>query len=74
MVREFSANAEVTMSTGNLSPITLEQNIKENWLEFAIGMTSVIDKKTSVYLELDKTTGDKTKTPWLFNVGIRKSF
>lgn len=75
LARKFTANAKVTMSSGNLTPLSLEQNMKETWLEFAIGVTTTtINPRTNGYLEVTKTTGDKAKTPWQINVGARWNF
>jgi len=74
MIRELRARANVIMQTGALSPMVMEQDLRESYLEFAIGMTGVLDKGINAYLEIDKTTGDKVRTPWMINFGIRKSF
>lgn len=74
LAREFSAHPNVTMASGGLSPVTLEQNLKDTWLEFDIGWTAAYDHNVNSYVELSKTTGGKINTPWQINVGIRKSF
>lgn len=74
LVREFSAKANVTMSTGGMAPVTLEQNLKDTWLEFALGLTGPVNGRTNGYLEISKTTGDTVKTPWQVNAGLRMSF
>ena len=62
------------MSTGGLAPVTLDQDLKESWLEFALGLTGAVGKNTNGYLEISKTTGDTVKTPWQVNAGLRLSF
>ena len=52
----------------------MRQDLKENWLEFALGLTGKLGQHTDGYLELTRTTGDKAKTPWQVNVGARWSF
>ncbi len=74
IAKEFSANTKVTMSTGSLAPVTMEQDLKEFWLEFALGLNGPIGKNTNGYLEISKTTGDTVKTSWLVNAGLRMSF
>lgn len=74
IAKEFNACSAVTMSTGALAPVTLEQDLKESWLEFALGLTGSIGKNTNGYLEVSKTTGDTVKTSWLVNAGLRKNF
>ncbi|MDU2063640.1 MAG: AIDA repeat-containing protein [Sporomusaceae bacterium] len=74
VLREFTANSQITMANGALRPVTLEQNLKETWLEFVVGFTAKWNRETSTYIELEKTTGNKMKTPWLINIGIRRSF
>lgn len=74
IAREFSARSKITMSTGGLTPVTLDQDLKESWLEFALGLTGAVGKNTNGYLEISKTTGDTVKTPWQVNAGLRLSF
>ncbi|WP_188399919.1 autotransporter outer membrane beta-barrel domain-containing protein [Sporomusa sp. GT1] len=74
IAREFSARSKITMSTGGLAPVTLDQDLKESWLEFALGLTGAVGKNTNGYLEISKTTGDTVKTPWQVNAGLRLSF
>nr|WP_245824109.1 autotransporter outer membrane beta-barrel domain-containing protein [Sporomusa malonica] len=74
IAREFSARSAVTMSTGGLTPVTLEQNLKQTWLEYALGLTTAFNSRTNGYMEISKTTGSTTKTPWLVNAGIRWNF
>ncbi len=74
IAREFNARSEVTMSTGGLAPVTLAQDLKDTWLEFALGLTTSLNNRTSGYLEISKTNGDTVKTPWLVNAGLRISF
>jgi len=74
LAREFAASATVTASNGILSPASFEQNMKESWLEFALGLTTKLDKRVDGYLEITRTTGDKTRTPWQVNTGARWNF
>lgn len=74
LVKEFNANARVTVASGGHAPVTLEQNLKENWLELAVGVTGTLSDKTDGYLEISRTTGDKVKTPWQVNLGARWNF
>lgn len=74
IVREFSARSRITMSTGGLAPVTLEQDLKDTWLEFALGITGPLNERTSGYLEITRTNGDTVKTPWLVNLGARWKF
>jgi len=48
--------------------------MKESWLEFALGLTTKLDKRVDGYLEITRTTGDKTRTPWQVNTGARWNF
>lgn len=73
LVREFSANAAVSAANGSLAPVTYRQNMKDTWLEFALGLTTKLDKRADGYLEITRTTGDKAKTPWQVNLGARWS-
>ena len=73
-VREFSANAVITASSGAASLVTYQQNLKENWLEFALGLTAKLDKRVDGYLEFTRTNGDKVKTPWQVNAGVRWNY
>ena len=72
--QEFSATSSLSASSGGLSPTTLDQDWRETWLEFALGVTKVLDKNTNGYLELTQTTGSKIRTPWQVNAGVRWSF
>lgn len=74
LAREFSADAEMTAASGAATPIVMEQGLKENWLEFALGLTTSLDKRIDGYLEFSRTTGDKIKTPWQVNAGARWNF
>nr|WP_320147440.1 autotransporter outer membrane beta-barrel domain-containing protein [uncultured Anaeromusa sp.] len=74
VVREFCATPSVTTSSNGLTPITTEQNLKRNWMEYAVGWTTSIGKLSSAYLELNKTTGDSKGSSWLANLGFRTKF
>ncbi len=74
LLREFSAHSNVTMSSGGMTPVTMQENLKETYMEFALGITTAFNDRTSGYFEASKTTGDKVRTPWLLNAGIRRSF
>lgn len=74
LLREFNAHSDVTMSSGGLTPVTMREDLKETYMEFALGVTTAFNDKTSGYFEASKTTGDKVRTPWLLNAGIRRSF
>jgi len=74
VAREFSANSTITAFNGSLAPVVTQQDLKENWLEFTLGVTTVLNKKVNGYLEVTQTTGDKVRTPWQVNVGARWSF
>lgn len=74
LLREFSAHSDVTMSSGGMKPVTMREDLKETYMEFALGVTTAFNDRTSGYLEASKTTGDKVRTPWLLNAGIRRSF
>ncbi len=74
LVKEFNANARATMASGGHAPVILEQSLKENWLELAVGVTGALNDKTDGYLEVSRTTGDKVKTPWQVNLGARWNF
>ncbi|HWR30151.1 MAG TPA: autotransporter outer membrane beta-barrel domain-containing protein [Negativicutes bacterium] len=74
LAQEFSATSSLSASSGGLSPTTLDQDWRETWLEFALGVTKVLDKNTNGYLELTQTTGSKIRTPWQVNAGVRWSF
>ena len=73
-VREFSATSAVSAFNGGLASTLLEQDLRETWLEFALGVTTVLNGKTNAYLELTQTTGAKIRTPWQLNVGARWQF
>jgi outer membrane autotransporter protein len=72
--RELSAKSRVTMSTDNMGAVTLKQDLKENWLEFAVGLTRQLQDNTNSYLEISRTTGEKVKAPWRVNLGVRWGF
>ncbi|WP_312423464.1 autotransporter outer membrane beta-barrel domain-containing protein [Anaerospora hongkongensis] len=74
LLREFNAHSDVTMSSGGLTPVTMREDLKETYMEFALGITTAFNDKTSGYFEASKTTGDKVRTPWLLNAGFRRSF
>jgi len=74
LLREFNAHSDVTMSSGGLTPVTMSEDLKETYMEFALGITRAFNDRTSGYFEASKTTGDKVRTPWLLNAGIRRSF
>lgn len=74
LLREFNAHSDVTMSSDGLTPVTMREDLKETYMEFALGVTTAFNDKTSGYFEASKTTGDKVRTPWLLNAGIRRSF
>jgi len=74
VAREFSANSTITAFNGSLAPVVTQQDLKENWLEFTLGVTTVLNKKVNGYLEVTQTTGDKVRTPWQVNVGARWCF
>lgn len=74
LLREFNAHSDVTMSSGGLTPIPMREDLKETYMEFALGITTAFNDRTSGYFEASKTTGDKVRTPWLLNAGIRRSF
>lgn len=74
LLREFSAQSDVTMSSGGMTPVTMREDLKETYMEFALGVTASFNDRTSGYFEASKTTGDKVRTPWLLNAGIRRSF
>lgn len=74
LAREFSASPVVTAATSAASPVTLSQDLKENWLEFALGLTGTLDKQVDGYLEITRTNGAKARTPWQVNVGARWNF
>ncbi len=74
LAREFSAKAGITAASGGLAPVDMRQDLKENWLEFALGLTGKLGRRTDGYLEVTRTTGDKAKTPWQVNAGVRWSF
>ena len=73
LAREFSAKASIAAASG-LSPVDMRQDLRENWLEFALGLTAKLDKRLDGYLEITHTTGDKAKTPWQVNAGTRWNF
>lgn len=74
LLREFNAHSDVTMSSGGNPPVTMREDLKETYMEFALGITTAFNDKTSGYFEASKTTGDKVRTPWLLNAGFRRSF
>ena len=74
LAREFSARAGITAASGGLAPTAYNEDLKESWLEYAVGLTTKLSNKTDGYLEITRTTGDKAKTPWQFNIGARWSF
>lgn len=74
LAQEFSATSSLSASSGGLSLTTLDQDWRETWLEFALGVTSILDKNTNGYLELTQTTGSKIRTPWQINAGVRWNF
>ena len=79
IARDFSAKPKITMSSSSQSPITVEQNLNDTWLEFALGLTTNLSSNTkngntSGYLEISKTDHAKIKTDWLVNAGVRRSF
>lgn len=70
LVREFNATAKATVGGK-----AMREEMKDNWLELAVGVTGAIGTRTDGYLELSRTTGgDKTKTPWQVNLGARWKF
>ncbi|MDR3565378.1 MAG: autotransporter outer membrane beta-barrel domain-containing protein [Negativicutes bacterium] len=71
---EFAACSTLSASTGTLSPVAFQQDLKESWLEFALGLATKLDKRVDGYLEITRTTGDKARTPWQVNVGARWNF
>jgi outer membrane autotransporter protein len=74
LAREFTAKASITAASGGLAPVDMRQDLKESWLEFALGLTGKLGGRTDGYLEVTRTTGDKAKTPWQVNVGARWNF
>lgn len=74
LLREFNAHSDVTMSSGGNPPVTMREDLKETYMEFALGITTAFNDKTSGYFEASKTTGDKVRTPWLLNAGFRRNF
>lgn len=74
LLREFNAHSDVTMSSGGNPSVTMREDLKETYMEFALGITTAFNDKTSGYFEASKTTGDKVRTPWLLNAGFRRSF
>lgn len=74
LLREFNAHSDVTMSSGGNPSVTMREDLKETYMEFALGITTALNDKTSGYFEASKTTGDKVRTPWLLNAGFRRSF
>jgi len=62
------------MSSSGLSGVTLSQNLKASWLEFDLGWIAALDRNVNSYVEISRTTGGILNTPWLINMGIRKSF
>lgn len=74
LAREFTAKASIMAASGGLAPVDMRQDLKESWLEFALGLTGKLGGRTDGYLEVTRTTGDKAKTPWQINVGARWNF
>jgi outer membrane autotransporter protein len=74
LAREFAAKAGITAASGGLAPVGTRHDLKESWLEFALGLSGKLGQRTDGYLEVTRTTGDKAKTPWQVNVGARWSF
>jgi len=72
--REFNAVSYTTLSGVGETPLTMGQILQGNWLEMALGLTSKLGNGSNSYLEISKTTGNQTRTPWLVNVGIRWNF
>lgn len=74
LVREFAAKPSVTMSMTGTDPLTVEQDMREHWLEISLGATAKINRQLDAYLEFDRTTGKLVKEPWMINAGVRWSF
>lgn len=74
LVREFAAKPSVTMSMAGAAPLTVEQDMRERWLEFSLGATAKINRQLDAYLEFDRTTGKLVKEPWMINAGLRWNF
>ena len=74
LMREFTADTRITLKTGGLSQ-TMEEDLKDSWLELVVGVTGSFNERVNGYLELSRTTGgDKAKTPWQVNLGARWNF
>lgn len=74
LVREFTAEPSVSMSMVGTDPLTVEQDMREHWLEFSLGATAKINRQLDAYLELDRMTGKLVKEPWMIDAGLRWNF
>jgi len=74
VLREFNASAGVTMSSGGQSAVGVSESLKDTWLEYVLGWTTRLNKRTNGYFEVSKTTGDQVSTPWQVNAGMRWKF
>ncbi|MCE5287429.1 MAG: autotransporter outer membrane beta-barrel domain-containing protein [Pelosinus sp.] len=74
LLREFAAKSLTTACSDIGLPINYQQDLKDNWLEFSLGLTTKLNKQVNGYLEFTRTTGKVTSTPWLVNIGAKWNF
>lgn len=74
LVREFNAQTRVTASSSSLAPVTNTDDLQETYLEWSLGFNGRLSNRTNCYFEYMGTNGDKTKTCYQLNVGVRWNF
>lgn len=57
----------------NMRADTLEmsEDLKGTWYELGLGIASRVDDDNDVYFDLEKVEGDKVRSPWKLNLGLR---
>ena len=73
LLHEFGSDGHTYLKLNGISNSYL-QEIGNTWYEVGVGGNFSIAKGTQAYMNVEKTFGDKIKTPWQWNAGVRWNF
>ncbi len=73
-LRDFRGEITGTFSTGAGTEYRMDQDLDDNWFEFALGANYRVNDSVMLYADVQKSAGAEIDLEWRANAGVRMSF